>query len=212
MSLEQYTMKMYAFSRSLLLMMREIQNEDTMVKIFEKIEEHIAMFNRTARESNSVRCRGIYKELDMFIEKEKPPEVVCRAGCAACCGQYVAVSRDEARHLVHVAKAKGIDIDWDRAKRQAHVPEGEWHHLPLSDQPCVFLDAATRQCRVYFDRPLACRKYFVVSDPKLCDINTNRDTLVAVWPQVDSEIVATAWMTVAGCESLPKALLEEVGE
>ena len=212
MSLEQYTMKLYTFSRSLLLMLREVTSEDTLVSIFEKIEEHIAMFHRTARESNSVRCRGIYKELDMLIEQEKPPEVVCRAGCSACCGQYVAVSRNEARHLVHVAKATGIDIDWDRAHRQAHVSEEEWRNLPRSDQPCVFLDPATQRCRVYFDRPLACRKYFVVSDPQLCDINTNCDTLVAVWPQVDAEIVATAWMTVAGCESLPKALLEEVDE
>ena len=212
MGLEQYVNKKYSFTATLLLLIREIvkdKNEAFLCSIFEKIEEHITMFKqKLGFTSSSTACRTVYRELDMFIEKERPPIITCREGCDYCCYQFVAVAKSEAQHLLKVARATGIPIDYDLVKRQAGVSTEEWMHLPITDQPCVFLDTTTRRCRVYRDRPLACRKYFVVGDPELCNINANPEHEQPVWYQLDAELVSTAWMTVDGCNSLPYFLLE----
>lgn len=209
MGLEQYANRVYAFSSSLILILKQaIDDQKFCAAIFEAIEGHMAIFK--AHAGHVHLCREVYIQIDRLIDREKPPEVSCRAGCAFCCAQFVAVSRTEATHLYGVAKAKGIVLDREHLARQSVTKEEDWHRLPMASQPCVFLDTATRQCRVYEERPLACRKYFVVGDPKMCDINTNRTQLQPVWYQLDAELMSTAWMTVDGCESLSTLLLQEM--
>ncbi len=213
MGMEKYANKVYAFTATMHLLLREAikeRDDNFLCRLFETIEKHMTMFREKRMVPNSIMCRIIYRQIDMFIEKEKPSTTSCRSGCAYCCSQFVTVSRSEAQHLLKVAQAKGIEIDFERAKRQARVEDKDWHNLPRADQPCVFLDTETSQCRVYRDRPLACRKYFVVGDPKMCDINHNPGELQPIWYQLDAELVSTAWMTVDGCHSLPHQLLQEV--
>jgi hypothetical protein len=92
----------------------------------------------------------------------------CSAGCGACCHFEVEITRDEGTLLAGLVEA-GHPIDRERLEAQASRERlsPEWKRLTVPSNRCVFLgDSGT--CTVYADRPSACRKLLVVSDPKVC--------------------------------------------
>lgn len=208
-------MRVYCFSATLLQLLRNNQGREEFLPLLEQIEkelhEYCVQFERWIEgEDAATICRRIYTRVDKILEQ--PKEVSCRAGCAACCRQYVAVTRAEAKHLIQLAHAKSIPLDRSRLQAQAQTHEDAWRHLTPFNAVCSFLDTETNQCRVYEDRPMSCRKYYVVTDSTLCDLKKNPGEQVGIWFDLTAEIIATAWMTVNGGDNMAKMILEELDE
>lgn len=115
--------------------------------------------------------------------------ITCRAGCGACCRQYVPVSDLEARALAALlermpedrqarVRARFADAEarlreagmWDRLARGGRMLPSE--HMPLVVNyfhlgiACPFLE--DEACSIHPDRPLICREYLVVSPETHC--------------------------------------------
>lgn len=134
-------------------------------------------------------------------------EVTCTKGCAACCHLRVDINGREAALLIAVAAAAGIEIDEARLRRQADKNNDTWHELTREDRRCVFL-AEDRSCRVYEHRPGACRKYQVLSEPDLCDMDKHPGGKVGIVFDVQAEIAHSAAMTVYGTGGMASMLLQ----
>jgi len=99
------------------------------------------------------RAKITHKLMDEAIEFDKNlgPEMAlrlsCRKGCGACCYQNVKIDEDEAELLAQVVQEEDIELDWDKAG-------------------CVFL-GEDNSCRVYENRPNACRKFFTLKCPEV---------------------------------------------
>lgn len=115
--------------------------------------------------------------------------ITCRAGCGACCRQYVPISDMEARALAALmqrmpeerqarvrarfaeAEARLREVGmWDRLVRGGRILASEhmklvvdYFHLGI---PCPFLE--DEACSIHPDRPLICREYLVVSPAIHC--------------------------------------------
>jgi Fe-S-cluster containining protein len=109
--------------------------------------------------------------------------VSCSKGCAGCCRQLTLIATVEAQNIVEtypeivrralpVLKAQVALLDAE-AERRGIPPvlttetrnafsDAWW----LAGQSCAFL--VDGLCSIYPQRPLACRTYFVRSDPALC--------------------------------------------
>ncbi|HKU94287.1 MAG TPA: YkgJ family cysteine cluster protein, partial [Vineibacter sp.] len=125
--------------------------------------------------------------IDYSASEGKP--VSCRAGCAACCRQFVVISTTEARRIaalvdampeprrseVH-ARFEHVDkriaewstsVGFGRGQTQSRMSErdlassyvGLWLDCPLLED---------EKCSIYEDRPLVCREYLVTSPAEDC--------------------------------------------
>lgn len=159
------------------------------------------------------KARLVHKQIDFFLARdmEKTPEqsvnISCKKGCSHCCKIAVSASNHEAELLVHRAKELGIDIDEGKLERQAQKNVDNWSDLSDEDRSCVFL-SESGECRVYEDRPAACRKYFAVNEPELCDSKKYKGQQVLIWFSMRAEIIDSAAMTVFGAEHMPTQLLK----
>lgn len=97
-------------------------------------------------------------------------------------------------------------LDSARLRRQAVFTEDNWCVQPKEDDSCAFLGTDGR-CRVYEYRPMACRKYFVASDPASCDLRSNPKGKVLRWFTPAAEVITTAVFTEFGVNSMPVQLL-----
>jgi Fe-S-cluster containining protein len=158
------------------------------------------------------RSRTVQLSVDDAIVEAKAvskeaKNITCTKGCSECCKQVVAITFDEGRRLVQVAAAKGIMPDKAKLERQSHYGEHDWRTQPEEDRACVFL-GSDKLCQVYDDRPLSCRKYFVISDPALCNVDVPGQ--VQVWFSPDAELLTTTAFTQAGCDFMPNVLLSHL--
>lgn len=82
----------------------------------------------------------------------------CHRGCAWCCNFRVEVRFADAAHLARRARTDPALEAKVRATaaRVAHLDPVRRLRAAI---PCTFLDADSGACRVYEDRPLACRAY-----------------------------------------------------
>lgn len=120
---------------------------------------------------------------------ERGETITCRAGCGACCRQYVPVSDMEARALAELiermpeerqARVRARFAEAEARLREAGVWERLTHGgrmLPSEHRPlvidyfhrgiaCPFLE--DEACSIHPDRPLICREYLVVSPEIHC--------------------------------------------
>lgn len=120
---------------------------------------------------------------------ERGETVTCRAGCGACCRQYVPLSDMEARALVEVVERMPEDRQarvrarfaeaearlreagmWDRITVGGRIRNDEHMELVVNyfflNIPCPFLE--DEACSIYPDRPLICREYLVISPETHC--------------------------------------------
>lgn len=146
----------------------------------------------------------------MLKKSPHGPDVKCRAGCAACCSIHVDISPHEAALLLAWCREYGIAIDRTRLERQATKTDATWHELAPKDRACVFL-AEDRTCKVYEHRPGSCRKYFVKTDPDLCDMAKHPGGKVGVVFDVQAEVIHSAAMTVYGGGGMAAQLLAAEG-
>ncbi len=126
-----------------------------------------------------VGLRQLYGKLDAKVASniEKAGHVPsCKKGCDACCKIMTVVTIAEAMVLALEIYKKP---DWRsllpalRESALAMSPIGLTEYDYAQKRlPCVFLKDGA--CSVYESRPAACRYYFVVSDPLLCDASNTQ--------------------------------------
>jgi len=117
-------------------------------------------------------------------------KVKCRVGCNHCCKINVDISNGEADLIVSYCRENGIKINRQYLEAQRNLTIKTRSKSKQCN--CIFLsDKGT--CKIYEVRPLNCRKYFVQSDPALCDPAKHRKGIVDVNFQADTEILASAY-------------------
>ncbi len=103
----------------------------------------------------------------------------CQRGCNHCCYQLIGTSLAEgaliAAHLMDspswMPELQALrvrlqqDSDDIRAMSGTKSKSYQWME---NKKGCPFLDKKSGDCRIYNVRPIACRTYFVVSDPDNC--------------------------------------------
>ena len=149
----------------------------------------------------------------LVAEQTKDPkaaDIQCDAGCSACCRQRVDIAWPEAQLLGVRIKERGLAIDKARLTRQAARGTADWRELDHEDRACVFLDPDDC-CSVYVDRPNACRKLFVVTDPELCDSDKHPGGKVSRWMSVEAEALASASLTVHRSGGMAELMLAVLG-
>lgn len=155
------------------------------------------------------RARWTHKFLQDLIDREKKAkaeqfsQVPCKTGCSGCCHQQIEINGDEAKLLASLVD-NGLKVDMEKLERQAKTAYGhlEWWRQPQADKACIFLDQGTGQCRVYANRPLVCRKYYVFTEPARCsDVSEEGSIEVGVYAIPEVEIAATAVMDYVRGES-----------
>lgn len=111
--------------------------------------------------------KDFYEAFDDAVVQEKTL-VSCSKGCHFCCRQNVHVYKAEAAVIGEYCREMEIEIPKSYLKEQMQYG---WKELAKTEVGwCVFLKNG--ECSIYPVRPIACRNYFVVSNPKLCDVMT----------------------------------------
>jgi Fe-S-cluster containining protein len=160
------------------------------------------------------RARLAHKNVDTLMghwfkdNKDDLSKIKCKKGCWSCCSIYVTTTEDEARLLADRVK-NGVKISMETLEKQAAFGD-DWVSRPQAEARCVFL-GDENECRVYKDRPSACRTYHVISDPVLCnrDVSPGADVMSAICGE--AEAASSAAMEVSGAGSLPEMLLKALG-
>jgi Fe-S-cluster containining protein len=155
-----------------------------------------AMIPVPADDTTPVEMIPIFEELTGAIvhlsEKDvdrSGKSISCRAGCGACCRQYVPLSQTEARRLIRLvdsmpeprrteirrrfaAAVERIDHEGlrDRLMNQQDLPRERLTSLGFEyfrmGLPCPFLE--DESCSIHHDRPVTCREYLVTSPAENC--------------------------------------------
>lgn len=178
----------------------------TSTSLYKSLEKQIDIYKELKRKFKAAeRANLIHKLLDAMIEwtlAKHPQETTCRKGCAYCCYMNVDVTWDEAQLLLETKEP-----DWSRATTQLAGHD----NIKYDERACVYLND-DRSCGVYDQRPMACRKYLVISDPELCNIETNPkgDVLVVGINQV--EILTSGMMTAASDSGSMAEMLLKVSQ
>ena len=184
----------------------------------DRIEEALVGYTTQLDQLKDTHQERRRKELHMlsdeFVRDEiltngSPEHITCTKGCAHCCKQIVMVTQPEGERLFELANERGIPLDARRLERQACQDDNGWLTLQGNDRNCPFL-GSDNTCQVYDDRPLSCRKYFVVSDPALCDMQKYPSGQVRVCYSVNAEVLTTAAFTVLDSCSMAQALLAKL--
>jgi Fe-S-cluster containining protein len=158
---------------------------------------------------------GIFQLVDEAVDHMKTsnrhaPDIKCRQGCTSCCHLHVSVTRPEAEVALEAASAAGWPVDLVRAREQAtKADDKQWHELPHESRRCLFLTGAG-ECAIYEYRPLACRRYFVVSDPADCDSLSKPGHQVQQLVDVHAEIASSAALEVFESGTFAAMVLGEI--
>lgn len=186
-------------------------------KRVKKIAKKIKAYWNILRDCSKGEVRGKAIQAatdDVYLRVKKDPGIRCKKSCAACCYILVTTSQDEAALIANRVRSD-VPIDMDRLRKQAEVSNDSdaWFSQPMEIKRCVFLDDGNN-CRIYEDRPTACRNHFSVSPPVMCEPDeNNKPKRHLKWMSEDAEVLATAGMLATDKnDSLPRLLLEELGK
>lgn len=174
------------------------------------------------------RARWVQQKIDLLILQDRRAkhtdggvgwkDVKCKSGCSSCCHIQVEITPDEAEQIARAVKA-GVTIDRGLLERQAAIQgdAADWYRHPKEERKCVFLDAKGL-CRIYNFRPVACRKYYVFTDPAICG-RPEPGQQVGVLSVNEAEILASAAYDLARQEdpgfmgqNMTRLLLERLQE
>lgn len=141
--------------------------------------------NRTHEMTKGLRLH-ILLAIDKTMDKRvQETGTTCTKGCDACCSQPIYVTEPEglliAEELLH--DMPRLKEALPRLKAEALYGQ-QFGPIPGDDfcgmdryaywdgrHPCAFLDKEAHLCTIYPIRPVACRVWFVKSDPKLCNLD-----------------------------------------
>lgn len=170
----------------------ELQQPKNLQLIFKQIFDYKKAFEAHAVETdtNTALVEMLaYSESLLISEIDKAEfKISCRKGCAHCCKQKVDISSVEAQLIVDFCKEENIQINVDYLRKQAQLDETNW--IGNESAACSFL-GKDNACTVYEVRPMACRKYLVMTEPDLCDTVKYPKGTVGAFGSLDVEIVAS---------------------
>lgn len=167
------------------------------------IKHFVLQLGVTESQSNPVRAT---KEAHKLLDREIPValdgvRVSCKKGCSFCCYIHVDISDTEAQILApKVTPDMAIEL-----LNQAPHNLATWSMMPYKERKCVFLK--NNECSVYEDRPLACRKYVVVSPAKKCNTEFEVNTTLGVG-MFQAEAATSAVYLKYGIGSMARQLLK----
>lgn len=109
----------------------------------------------------------VYHQVDTMNEQTGlNNEVTCSSGCSFCCSGRIVVSSFEASYITSYLKQFKVQVDLDKIKLQNSVKRID--DLKFAKKTCALLDDSGK-CKIYNIRPLICRLWNSIDDPKLCD-------------------------------------------
>lgn len=165
--------------------------EEHVERIFQEIEHHVEVYKKIRDKEYLSGIYSFLKAVDEINETEVDFErASCKKGCAHCCRINVDISEDEAILLREFCTDEKVDIDEEYLENQKNILSDERAFSEYKD--CVFLDKETQACKVYEARPVACRKYFVTSNPDRCNFTKYPKSIVSVLVNLKAEIIASA--------------------
>ena len=150
-------------------------NEKVIDQIGQSLDKGIEYIQKMPR--GHARVKRIYEDIDTAIsmgveqmegELEKKDLPSCKRGCTHCCHSFVTTTNEEADYIFAIAKEKNIPLSKKRLAYQARFRNPSDYFTRFGKRTrCVFLDDKD-DCMIYEQRPIACRKYFVTTDPEKC--------------------------------------------
>lgn len=169
----------------------------TREKLGEYIQHNFQQYHNLKNEAKMNgpdRARFVNEMMDHHLEalnsddnKDTATAISCKRGCSHCCYIEVFVTWDEAALLLEVA---GDEIDWDKVNDQLPGHQNIAHYK----RACVFLK--NNECSVHENRPMSCRKYFVVNDPDKCDSKKYPKGQTETVYLQPAELLASSMMTI----------------
>lgn len=131
-----------------------------------------------------------FTNLGVAHHEAKGEHVRCSKGCGACCRQLVPIPATEARQLVRFLRSlpperqqvirdrvfagmkkldeagvlDKLELLYGTNKEAAQAMAADYFRVGV---PCPFLE--DEACGIYENRPIVCREYLVVTDPKHCE-------------------------------------------
>lgn len=165
-----------------------------------------AVFKRAPDSKIRALCAHMVvdKEIKNALTKaEQKPS--CKRGCSYCCYLSVDITADEADLILAHLQKENRTLDWDRLERQAAVQD--FRTLSHEDKRCTFL-GKEGECTIYDVRPLNCRKYLVVGDPKDCETGiTTEGARVNLLVAAKAEVYTSAVFSIMGSARMANILL-----
>lgn len=147
--------------------------------------------------------------LQSEINKEDHSKVKCSKGCGFCCMVKVKITQDEAKLLIKHAKENNIEINKDSLEVQANNDGKKYFNLPNHQRRCQFM-AEDNSCKVYDVRPMSCRKYHVITEPKLCD--TYGVNNIGALINLNNEAIVSGIFNAVEAGYMPNMLLKELNQ
>ena len=160
--------------------------------IMERVDSYVAMFSECdggAGVLHRIIDMCVKKDLQMLKSHHPNERLSCTRKCSSCCYQNVDVFDAEAKLYAAMIK-EGHEYNSYEFKKQLNMTKDDYKSRP---RPCIFLKKG--ECTIYDQRPVACRKYFVVTPSEKCHIEPNSPNKVGLPPMLESEIVYTAYGT-----------------
>jgi Fe-S-cluster containining protein len=140
---------------------------DYLHNISDNVSDQLKDFKKINQEKAALKQlhKIVDKNNEEFNKKGTMP-VRCTKGCSHCCNIMVHSTQLEVDVIFDYMKEKKIKVSQKRLEEQTKLTVPTYF---LSEhRRCVFLDDQGL-CKVYPVRPMACRNYFVVTEPDLCD-------------------------------------------
>lgn len=130
----------------------------------------VAMLNKFAEDidldnfadSNAVIKRA-YEIADKFMDGLSE-NIVCKKGCSHCCNQHVMVSAVEAQYMV----SHGLEMAHPNEELLILKKDNISNIDKYDGIPCPLLDIDNGCCSQYEIRPLVCRLFAAIDNPKYC--------------------------------------------
>lgn len=108
------------------------------------------------------KVEAILKFADKIVKESGVKDsAVCQKGCYHCCAIDVDVSLAEA---LYIADKYPVNVVY----REKRIKSG--YHL--NNEYCGFVDHDTGECTIYDRRPLECRAFHAMDNPKYCSHET----------------------------------------
>jgi len=189
------------------MLMEQAESRETIEQILSLIDGYVHQLTTLSIQNRVETIKEIYKSIDRFFDTaadENKKEIKCKTGCTACCFIDVDITGDEAAVIINYCNENGIRID--RAYLESQAITGRKTYSGLSR--CVFLK--DNLCSIYPVRPVACRKHWVKTDPALCDFSENVINQVGGYFDVNTEILASALLNIAGSGPFEKMMISEL--
>lgn len=174
---------------------KSLQTPEKLDLIEQSITHYINEFKRGEKEANHVSALNA---MYLMMEEIKPDAIIadkisCKKGCAYCCHINVDMTKVEGDLIKVYCEEKNIEINYEMLELQKKLTINE--RSASVNSACVFLDD-NNTCKIYDVRPMACRNYMVVNDPDKCDMKKYPGGNVAIYGNLDREIIASAIMNV----------------